>query len=152
MTEPGGDGNVMVTREVDPFELGVLLVSLAYGLICLAAFEKFAATSIKLYPFYTGRVFVALLVVGSMAALLGVAMRSLLGLRLELAGLTLLCALGASYTLWTPFTVGARGMGLVLFLGMVITFPSFVVARRRRKQVEALEALLDGARPQEGNE
>lgn len=151
------DGRLVIGREVEPFEVSVLVMSLLYGLLGTFKYEL-AATSIRMYPGYGGRIFLVLLALGALVGLMGVVNRSRWGMRLEGAGLTLLSVLGAGYALWTPFSVGARGIGLLLFLGLLLFFPSAVLAwrlRRYLRRAEALEAQqednggpLGGARPE----
>lgn len=134
------DGHLVIGREVEPFEVSVLAVSLLYGLLGTFKYEL-AATSIRMYPGYGGRVFLVLLALGALVALMGVANRSRWGMRLEGGGLTLLSVLGAGYALWTPFSVGSRGLGLLLFLGLVLFFPSALLAWRLRRYLRRAQML-----------
>jgi uncharacterized membrane protein len=128
-------GRVFVTRQREPFELAVLGLSLAYGLVCTVDYSV-AATAIRTYPFYGGRVFLALLIIGASTALIGLVRNTVAGMRWEKAGLWLLAAVGAGYFAWAPFAIGWRGVGLMLFLGLLLALPSAWVARR-------LDMLLD---------
>lgn len=134
------EGRLIIGREVEPFELCVLLLSLTYGLLGMFRYDL-AATSIRMYPGYGGRAFLVLLALGALVGLAGVANRSRWGMRLEHAGLMLLSLLGFGYALWTPFSVGSRGAGLLLFLGVLLFVPSLWLALRLRKYLRRAEAL-----------
>lgn len=151
------DGRLIIGRETEPFEAAVLAMSLLYGLLGTFKYDL-AATSIRMYPWYGGRIFLVLLALGALVGLMGLLNRSRWGMRLEGAGLSLLSILGLAYAIWTPFSVGTRGFGLILFLGILLFAPSLVLALRLRrylKRVEALEGKQsdrsdrpDGARPE----
>lgn len=113
---------IAVPRERNPFELWLMAATLLYGLVCSVAYDL-AATSIRMYPGLGGRLFLVLLVVGSAVTLTGLAMRTANGLRVELAGLTILVGLCLAYIVWAGFSVGLRGVGLVLFMGVAIAGP-----------------------------
>lgn len=134
------DGRLIVGREIEPFEVGVLTMSLLYGLLGTFKYDL-AATSIRLYPGYGGRIFLVLLASGALLGLMGVANRSRWGMRLEGAGLSLLSILGLGYALWTPFSVGARGIGLLMFLGLLLFGPSLFLALRLRRYLRRAESL-----------
>jgi hypothetical protein len=142
------DGRLVIGREIEPFEVAVLTISLMYGLVATFRYDL-AATSVRMYPGYGGRFFLVLLALGGLVGLMGVLNRSRWGMRLEGAGLTLLSILGLAYGLWTPFSVGARGVGLLLFLGVLLFVPSAVLARRLRRylrRAEEMEAARAAAR------
>lgn len=142
-------GRVYAQRTVEPFEVATLAVSLLYGCLGLVLYEQVASRSIKLYPLLGGRVFLALLAVGAATALAGLSRNNLRGLRLERAGLWLLVWLGAAYTVWTPFAVGWRGVGLVLSFGMLLFVPGAVVAWRRGRLIAEVEEAAVRKRPEE---
>lgn len=147
-----GDGHTLaLTREQNPFAVAALGVSFLYGLVCTVFYESLAATSIKLYPWMGGRVFLAGLMLGALTALAGMRSNTLTGMRTEQAGLYLLAMLCTSYALWTPFSVGWRGLGLVLFMGVLIAAPAFVVARRLGRQLRQAEAALEARQEETGN-
>jgi hypothetical protein len=137
---------VALPREREPFQVCALAVSLLYAVVGTAAYERLAATSIRLFPFSGGRVFLILLGVGALTALAGLYTRSLRGMRVEMAGLTLLVSLCFSYVLWTPFSVGLRGLGLMLYMGVLIMVPAAIRVRRLRGQIKAAEEALGDAR------
>lgn len=151
------DGRLVIGREIEPFEVAVLVMSLLYGLLGTFKYDL-AATSIRMYPGYGGRIFLVLLALGALIGLMGVVNRSRWGMRLEGAGLTLLSILGLAYAIWTPFSVGARGIGLLMFLGLILFVPSLILALRLRRYLLRAEALetkqennggrLDGTRPE----
>lgn len=146
MSITDSEGHVVaLPREREPFQVCALAVSLLYAATSTVAYDRMAATSIKLYPFSGGRVFLALLGVGAATALAGLYNPSLRGLRVEMAGLTLLVFLCASYVLWTPFSVGLRGLGLMLFMGVLIAAPGAIRVRRLREQIRAAEEALNDA-------
>ena len=150
------EGRLVIGREVEPFEVAVLGLSLLYGLLGTFKYDL-AATSIRMYPGYGGRIFLVLLALGALVGLMGVVNRSRWGMRLEGAGLTLLSVLGLAYAIWTPFSVGTRGLGLLLFLGVLLFAPSIFLAVRLRRYLRRADALeanqndggrIDGARPE----
>lgn len=143
------DGHVLAERRVDPFEVGVLVLGMLYGGLGLAWFDRFAGRAIQLYPLIGGRVFLAMLFIGSVTALAGLSRGTLRGLRLERAGLWLLVSLGAAYTLWTPVVVGWRGLSLILFFGIMLFVPGAFVAYRRGKLIAEVEHVIGGARSEE---
>lgn len=134
------DGTVLIGRDREPYEITVLLLGLLYGVICTFRYDL-AATSIRTYPGIGGRVFLALLALSSLVGLLGVASRSVTGIRMEGSALTLQACLGLAYSMWTPFVVGTRGLGLILFLGLILTIPSTIVAWRLRRYLRAADEL-----------
>lgn len=134
---------IAVAREREPYELAVLALCLAYAAVCSWDFEL-AATAIRTYPFYGGRVFLGLLVLGAGTALAGALRNTLTGMKLEKAGLSLLASVCAGYLVWAPFAIGWRGIGLMLFLGALGALPAVVVARRLGRIVDAAERALDG--------
>lgn len=146
-------GHVLgLAREPDPFEVATLFLCLIYGALGSIMYDRLAGRSIKLYPFFGGRVFLVLLTIGSTTALFGLARNNLRGLRLERAGLWLLVSLGASYAVWTPFSVGWAGLPLIMFFGIMLWLPGTVVAVRRGKLITQAEAVLSGgARPEGPN-
>lgn len=139
MTLRDPDGHILLERKVEPFEVGVLLICLLYGGLGQVWFERLAGRAIKLYPVLGGRAFLALLFLGSLTALAGLALPTIRGLRMEHAGLWLLVYLGAGYAVWTPFSAGVAGLPLMLFFGMMLFVPGFFVARKRGKLIQAAE-------------
>lgn len=152
------EGRLVIGREINPYEVSVLALSLAYGLMGTVRFDL-AATSIRMYPSPGGRVFLVLLAFGALVALTGLLNRSRWGLKVQAGGQTLLACLGAGYALWTPFSVGTRGIGLLLFLGILLFAPSAFLAVRLRRYLRRAEQLErarkqayghhDGARPED---
>jgi hypothetical protein len=140
-------GPLAVPREVEPFQVATLFLSLFYGVVASAWYEQVASTSIKLYPGPGGRIFLAGLVLGSLTALLGIRNKTLRGIRVERSGLLLLALWGSLYAVWTPFAIGWRGLGLILWMGLLISVPGYIVARRRGKAIDAAERALR-ARPE----
>lgn len=126
------DGTVLIGRDPEPYEITVLILGFLYGIICTFRYDL-AATSIRTYPGIGGRVFLVLLAFSSFVGLVGLASRSMTGIRLEGSALTLQACLGLAYSMWTPFVVGTRGLGLILFLGLILTIPSTFVALRLRR-------------------
>lgn len=153
MTIHAQGGQVLaLPRDAEPFQVGVLVMCLFYGLIGSMFYEQLAATPIRRYPEPGGRVFLALLALGALTALLGLVRDTLQGLRLERAGLWLLVCLCAAYSIWTPFAVGFRGLPLMMFLGILVTVPGYVLVRRRTRQIRAAEhpqTAASAARPKE---
>ena len=138
---PGINDPVVIPRRIDYFEVGVFSICAAYGIMALASYSTLAATAIRMYPGWGGRLFLALLVAGGATGLISYAFKTIMGPRLELAGLTLLVLLCIAYSLWTPFSVGLRGIGLLLFMGVLIAIPGYFTCRRIRRDIGALEAI-----------
>lgn len=132
---------VVIPRPVDYFELGVFVFCVLYGAISLAQYSQVAATSVKLYPGWGGVAFLALLVAGGATGLVSYLFKTIKGPRLELAGLTLLVLLCIAYALWTPFSVGLRGIGLMLSMTTLIAVPGYCTVRRLRKYISDVEAI-----------
>jgi hypothetical protein len=131
------DGQQVVARELDPFAVCLLAVNFVYGLLCTISFSDFASRALRNYPGIGGQLFSGLLVVGTITALIGMAHKSMLGLRLELAALSFLAVLGLAYITWTLFSVGKAGTGFMLYLGVLLVIPSawrsWKIKRRTRK-------------------
>jgi hypothetical protein len=151
MVMKDNDGHVLAERQVDPFEAGVLVLCLLYGGLGLAWFDRFAGRAVKLYPYIGGRVFLAMLFIGSVTALLGLTRSTVTGLRLERAGLWLLVSLGAGYAVWTPLAVGWSALSVILFFGILLFVPGAVVAWRRGRLIAQVERALTAPpmRPEE---
>lgn len=145
MVIPEQRGKVLaLPREADPFQVAALSLCLLYGTLASAFYDELSATSVRLYPGIGGRVFLAGLILGSLTALAGIRIKNLRGMRLERSGLLLLVTLCGLYTVWTPFSVGWRGLGLILWMGILVSVPGYVVARRRGRQIKAAERVLRG--------
>lgn len=117
---------VVIRSGREPFEVSLMSVCLAYGLVALIFYNKMAATSLRLYPAPGGMIFLGLLAIGAAVTLYGLfgpGWRTVHGVHIERAGLVMLTGLCASYAVWTPFSVGARGTGLLLFLGIAVAIP-----------------------------
>lgn len=132
---------VVIPRPVDYFEVGAFTVCAIYGIVTLIRYQDLAAASVKIYPGVGGLVFLALLVVGGATGLISYVIKTIMGPKLELAGLTLLVILCLAYSLWTPFSVGARGIGLLLFMGILIGIPGFFTRRRLIRYIKELESI-----------
>lgn len=149
MTIHSGRGRVIaVVRDFDPFQAGVLIVCLIYGTLATGWYGTLASNSVRNYPGIGGRVFLAALAVGSFTALAGMAQNSLRGMQLERAGLWLLVFMCAAYALWSPTALGLRALPLTLWLGLLVSGPSLVVAVRRGRQINQAEKALR-ARPED---
>lgn len=133
---------IPIPRHVDYFEVGVFAICALYGVITLIRYDQLAAaSSLKQYPGWGGIIYLVLLTVGGLTGLAGHTLRSLMGLKLELAGLTLLVMLCLAYTLWTPLSVGWAGIGLVLFMGILVAVPGYFARRRLAKYIDKVEAI-----------
>lgn len=138
---PRKSNPVVIPRRIDYFEVGVFSICALYGIIALSSYSTLAATAIRMYPGWGGRLFLALLIAGGATGLISYAFKTIMGPRLELAGLTLLVLLCIAYSLWTPFSVGLRGIGLLLFMGVLIAIPGFFTCRRIGRDIGELEAI-----------
>lgn len=152
MSITDGDGRVLaLPRERDPFMVCVLAVCFLYSILALVFYGAMASTSIRAYPPFGGRAFLTLLGAGSLTALVGLQVRTMTGMRVERAGLNLLALTCASYAVWSPFVVGPRGLSLILYMGVMIAVPSYLVARRLGRQLHQAEVALSGSDRPEGN-
>lgn len=136
------DGTFRAPRAIEPFEVSTLAICFLYGVLCMVAFDRLAATSLQRYPGAGGYIFVTLLAAGGLVGLAGVFMRSLFGVRLELAALNELVAMCLVYLVWTPFSVGLRGTALMLFMGVMIGAPALWVSVRLRRFIKDAEKVL----------
>lgn len=134
---------IVIPRPVDYFEVYVSIFCIVWGGVSLARYSQVAATSVKMYPGWGGVAFLVLLVVGGATVLVSFLFKTILGPRLEQAGLTSLVILCLAFGLWTPFSVGARGLGLLLSLVILIAAPAWHTLRRLRKYIKRLEAIDD---------
>jgi hypothetical protein len=132
---------VVIPRRIDYFELGVFSFATLYGVITLVNYSSLAARSVQVYPGVGGKVFLIMLAVGGCTGLVSFAFRSLMGLKLELASLTLLVCLCLAYTLWTPFSVGVQGIGLLLSLAVLIGIPGYFTRRRLLNLIHYVEGI-----------
>jgi len=154
MAQNSGERKVMViSRPVDYFEVGAFGICAFYGVIALSKYQELAATSIKMYPGAGGVIFLFLLIVGGATGLVSFAFKTITGPRVELAGLTLLVILCLAYSVWTPFSVGVRGIGLLLFMGILIGIPGIFTRRRLIRYINRLESIEGHSRlgEREGN-
>lgn len=134
---------MVIPRPIDYFEVYVSIFCIIWGGVSLARYSQVAATSVKMYPGWGGVAFLVLLVVGGATVLASFLFKTILGPRLEQAGLTSLVILCLAFGLWTPFSVGARGLGLLLSLVILIAAPGLHTLRRLRKYIRAVEAIND---------
>lgn len=141
---PTPSDRVVIPRRVDYFEVGVFGVCCLYGAITMARYQDLAATSVKMYPGVGGMVFLVMLAVGGLTGLISFGFKTIMGPKLELASLTLLVLLCIAYSLWTPFSVGMRGIGLLLFMGILIAVPGYFTSRRLSEYIRNLEAIERG--------
>lgn len=132
---------MVITRQIDYFEIGVFGICALYGVITLARYQDLAATSVKMYPGMGGVIFLGGLVAGGATGLVSYAFKTIIGPKLEVAGLTLLVVLCLTYSLWTPFSVGLRGIGLLLFMGILIAIPGFFTRRRILRYIQRVELI-----------
>jgi hypothetical protein len=146
ISTPGRGFVIALARDLDPFQVGVLLVCLIYGVVATGWYGTLASLSVRNYPGIGGRVFLASLAVGSFTALLGLTRNSLRGMRIEQAGLWLLATMCTAYALWSPFSLGWRAVPLTLWLGLLVAVPSLVLALRRGRQIRAAEDHLRARR------
>lgn len=132
---------VVIPRPVDYFEIGAFAICALYGVLTLPWYQQLAATSLKAYPGGGGIIFLVLLVAGGATGLISYRFKTIKGPKLELAGLTLLVVLCIAYTVWTPIAVGVRGIGLILFMGVLIAIPGFFTRKRLIRYIHQLESI-----------
>lgn len=152
---PAGGRTVVIPRPVDYFEIGVFATCLISGVTTLIRYQDLAAASVKLYPWGAGVVFLIALVAGGATGLISYAFKTIMGPKLELAGLTLLVAFCLAYTVWTPIAVGMRGINLILFMGVLIWIPGLFTRNRLKRYIRDLESIEGkhslGGRESEGS-
>jgi hypothetical protein len=137
---------VVITRPVDYFEIGVFVICVLYGVITLTRYQELASNAVKLYPGVGGVIFLVVLVVGGATGLVSFAFKTIKGPKLELAGLTLLVVFCLAYSLWASITVGARGIGLLLWMGILIAGPGYLTRRRLARYIHRLESIENDSR------
>lgn len=146
MTNPQPEApKLIVPRYIEYFEAGVFSMCTIYGLVTLVNYGQLAPTAAKLYPGPGGVIFLALLFIGGLTGLSSYAMKTIMGLKVELASLTLLVTLCVAYSLWTPFSAGTRGVGLLLWMGILIAIPGYLTRRRLAKMIKSLESMITSA-------
>lgn len=146
MTAANRDGPIVAVPKPDPFRVAVLVVCALYAAFGSVWWDRLASTSLKLYPYQGGRVFLILLGVGAGTALGGMTVKSLPAVRVQAAGMWLLTSTGMAFTVWTPFAVGARGLPAMLFAGVLVAIPALVVARRLGRCLAEARIALHGTR------
>lgn len=134
-------GTVVITRPIDYFEVGVFVICVLYGVITLSRYQELASNAVKLYPWPGGVIFLTALVVGGATGLISFTFKTIKGPKLELAGLTLLVVFCLAYSLWASFAVGARGVGLLLWMGILIAGPGYFTRRRLARYIHRLESI-----------
>ncbi len=113
-----------VRSGVEPFQLTLLTICLAWGVLTLAALPQVSGATARSLPTWAVYLFFATLASGSITALVGVAYEwfkaSLVGVYIERAGLTALMGLGLGYSAWVVSAVGlARAAFALLFLAII---------------------------------
>lgn len=131
---------VVIVRPVDYFEIGVFLYAFAWGVVSLVRYDV-AAMALRAYPGQGGRIFLALLILGGGIGLYSWTVKSITGPRLEQAALTFLALLCLAYVVWTPFSVGVRGMTFLLAMAILIAGPGALKARRLTKDIRQMQDL-----------
>jgi hypothetical protein len=137
------DSQIVIPRRVDYFEVGIFAYASLYGVVSIVNYGELAARSVRVYPGIGGVVFLALLAVGGLTGLISFAYKTITGPKLELASLTLLVVLCIAYSLWTPFSVGWQGIGLILSMALLIAGPGYFACKRLAKYIHELEDIQD---------
>lgn len=133
---------VTFVRTVEPFRIAVYLFAVLWGSLTILNFGQSANSAIRQYPGMGGWIFLVLLTIGGATSLLSYLMKTVVGLKVEVAGLTLLILLCLAYTVWTPFSVGfLRGLGLQLSMLILIAIPGYFVRRAMVRYISSLEQL-----------
>jgi len=116
-----GKPPVTLKSGAEPYEIGILLVCLIWGIAALVGLTSGSST--RELPDWGVHLFFATLATGSALALAGVALErvflELSGFYLERAGQCALVGLSISYTVWTVSTFGARAISFALFLAVI---------------------------------
>jgi hypothetical protein len=119
-----GQEPVEVRSGAEPFQLTLLTICLAWGVITLSALPQIAGATARSLPTWSVYLFSAALAAGSALALVGVAFewfkKSLIGVYIERAGLTALAGLALGYSVWVVSALGfTRSAFAVLFLAII---------------------------------
>lgn len=131
---------VVIVRPVDFFEIGVFSYATLWGVVSLTRYDL-ATNALRMYPGHGGLVFLCLLVLGGLVGLYSWTMKTITGPRLEQAALTFLAFLCLAYVVWTPFSVGARGMTFLLAMAILIAGPGAFKARRLGHEIKEMQAV-----------
>lgn len=106
----------MIPSGRNPFEIAILFACAMYGLTGLVAYDEVATSSLRTFPEFWGKVFLASLLLGASVALVGIARSTLVGLFQERSGLVVLIGACSSYALWALGANGPRGIGFALLM------------------------------------
>lgn len=131
---------VVIVRPVDFFEIGVFCYAILWGVFSLIRYDV-ATNALRMYPVGGGLIFLSLLVLGGLVGLYSWTLKTITGPRLERAALTFLAFLCLAYVVWTPFSVGVRGMTLLLAMAILIAGPGAFKARRLGHDIKEMQAL-----------
>lgn len=139
---------VVIVRPIDYFEIGVFLYSTAWGVVSLIRFDL-AAMSLRAYPGQGGRIFLVLLIIGGVIGLYSWTVKTINGPRLERAALTFLSLLCLAYVVWTPFSVGVRGISFLLAMAVLIAGPGGFKVRHLSRSIQSMEEIAKGVNEQD---
>lgn len=135
---------VVIVRPVDYFEIGVFIYALLWGVVSIVRYDV-AASALRMYPGHGGFLFLCLLILGGVIGLYSWTLKTITGPRLERAALTFLALLCLAYVVWTPFSVGVRGITLLLAMAILIAGPGAFKARRLSREIRKMEELAEKA-------
>lgn len=139
---------VVFIRPFDYFEMAVFLYSTAWGVVSLSRYDL-AASSLRAYPGLGGPIFLVLLIIGGVIGLYSWTLKTITGPRLERAALTLLSLLCLAYVVWTPFSVGVRGISFILAMAILIAGPGALKTRRLTREIRRMEEIAQEADEQD---
>lgn len=135
---------VVIVRPFDYFEIGVFLYATLWGVVSLFRYDL-AASSLRAYPGHGGLIFLALLIIGGVIGLYSWTLKTITGPRLERSALTFLSLLCLAYVVWTPFSVGVRGISFLLAMAILIAGPGGLKARRLTREIRKMEEIAEEA-------
>ncbi|KJK44433.1 hypothetical protein UK23_29470 [Lentzea aerocolonigenes] len=134
----------------EPFQITVLAAVVLYGLAALVDFNRFATSTLRVFPDPWGRVFIAGFALSAFAALAGMIMGNVSGVLIERIGLWPLAGIGAWYGLWSLGVNGSRALGFAAFLfALAIASICRIWKIRRAKQLSGVAAELVARAPDE---
>lgn len=131
-----GKPPVTLKTGAEPYEIGILLVCLIWGVAALAGLGKVSTNSTRELPTWGTYLFFATLAAGSALTLAGVVTErvflKLAGFYLERAGQYALVGLSLAYTVWTLAAFAVRATSFALFLAVIWGCGSYRIWRITR--------------------
>lgn len=146
MIRRAGKPPVTLKSGAEPYEIGILLVCLLWGVFALTGVARLTSNSTRQLPTWGVYLFFSTLAVGSALALGGVIAErvflKLAGFQVERAGQCALVGLSISYSVWTWTAFGRSSVSFILFLAVIWGAGAFRVWRITRDLRNAAKATL----------